>query len=415
MTKTNSLLLTLALIIIFTSSKAQNSNKLKSYYADTTLFKIDTVINNVLIDGKKFSVKILRDKFNEHLEKFTDEDEPNFSQSPMTIILTNIVNNKIMYVKRFDFEPNDYPYLNYSFYKGQQQHLSDKGKLYLLLNKGYGGSGSQSTRYFINLQDNKINFSNLFNSSDELSYVIYNKNDNEITVLDGIWNTEENESHFANHRYIITKYVFSNGSFEKKEIGQTEFKYSSLDEDKSSLQILEDINTREPSLLKQIDLADYNIRQSNDGVINIAPKNAPNRRPEIFYLGDSLIPTDRDFKLIGISSETGVHHFKCLINLTDKYFYGRQIGDITIGIKNGIIVTTIYNLIPKKEDVGVPNTIIEIIQKTLSFPFAYINGVYGVNIDNTSISISRTNNPMTFNKDRIMILTSVKQSILSNK
>lgn len=132
-----------------------------------------------------------------------------------------------------------------------------------------------------------------------------------------------------------------------------------------------------------------------------------------YYLGDDLTPTTEKFKLIGISSQTNVYAYKYIGTFTDKYFYGRQIGDIIVGIKNGKIVTTIYNLIPEKSDVGVPSEIIELIQKILPFPLAYRNGIYGVNIDNTSISISRTNNPMTFNKDRIMFLTSVKQSILN--
>jgi hypothetical protein len=132
-----------------------------------------------------------------------------------------------------------------------------------------------------------------------------------------------------------------------------------------------------------------------------------------YYLGDDLVPTTEKFKLIGISSQTNVYSYKYIGAFTDKYFYGRQIGDIIVGIKNGKIVTTIYNLIPEKSDVGVSSEIIELIQKTLPFPLAYRNGIYGVNIDNTSISISRTNNPMTFNKDRIMFLTSVKQSILN--
>jgi len=132
-----------------------------------------------------------------------------------------------------------------------------------------------------------------------------------------------------------------------------------------------------------------------------------------YYLGDKLNPTTDKFKLIGISSQTNVYSYKYIGEFVDNYFYGRQIGDIVVGIKNGIIVTTIYDLIPDKNDVGVPSEIIELIQKTLPFPLAYRNGIYGVNIDNTSISISRTNNSMTFNKDRIMFLTSVKQSILN--
>lgn len=132
-----------------------------------------------------------------------------------------------------------------------------------------------------------------------------------------------------------------------------------------------------------------------------------------YYLGDDLNATTDKFKLLGISSQTNVYSYQYIGTFTDKYYYGRQIGDIIAGIKNGKIVMTIYNLIPEKDDVGVPSEIIELIQKTLPFPLAYRNGVYGANIDNSSISISRTNSTLTFNKDRIMFFTSVKQSLLN--
>jgi len=131
-----------------------------------------------------------------------------------------------------------------------------------------------------------------------------------------------------------------------------------------------------------------------------------------FYLGEELLPDPQNFRLLGISSQTNVSTYKYTGVISDKYFYGRKIDDIIVGIKNGKIATTIYNLIPEDDDIDVPDAIIELINKTLPFPLANKNNIYGVNIDNTSISVSRTNNAMTFYKDRIMILTSIKQSIL---
>jgi hypothetical protein len=250
-------LLVVSFIALFTSYNAQNSSSAKSYYADTTVFKIDTTINNILIDGKHFSVTVLRDKFDEHFDEFSTEKESSYAQSPITLVFTNNADGKVVYLKKFDSKPNDYPYLQYSFYKGQAQHLNDNGRLYFMLNKSYGGSGSQSIRYFINFKNNKINFSELCSSSEELSYIFYNKNDQEIIVLDGIWNTKENESHFANHRYSITKYTYSNNNFDKKLIGETTFKYSGLDDNKPFEQILIDIKTKEPLLFKDINVADY--------------------------------------------------------------------------------------------------------------------------------------------------------------
>lgn len=131
-----------------------------------------------------------------------------------------------------------------------------------------------------------------------------------------------------------------------------------------------------------------------------------------FYLGDRLTPKATQFKLLGISSATGVSTYKYIGAIKDKYFFNRRVGEIIVGFKNGIIVTTIYNLIPEKGDVGVPQSTLDLVQATIPFPLAYRNGMYGANIDNTSITLSRSNNELTFHKDRIMFFKSVKNSLL---
>jgi hypothetical protein len=131
-----------------------------------------------------------------------------------------------------------------------------------------------------------------------------------------------------------------------------------------------------------------------------------------FNLGDHLSPKSSQFKLIGTSSSTGVTAYQYIGKITDAYFFNRKIGDILVGFKNGMIVTTIYLLIPEKGDVGVPKSTLNLVQKTMPFPLAERNGMYGANIDNMTLTLSRTNNAMTFNKDRIMFMTSVKNSLL---
>lgn len=131
-----------------------------------------------------------------------------------------------------------------------------------------------------------------------------------------------------------------------------------------------------------------------------------------FYLGDQLSPKSTEFKLLGISSLTGVSTYHYIGEITDKYFFKRRIGDIIVGLKNGIIVSTIYNLIPDAGDIGVPKSTLDLVQIGLSFPLAHVGDMYGVNIDNVSYSLSRTSNVLTFNKDRIMFITTVKNSLL---
>jgi len=131
-----------------------------------------------------------------------------------------------------------------------------------------------------------------------------------------------------------------------------------------------------------------------------------------FYLGDKLYPNGKEYKLLGISSQTKVATYKYLGVITDKFFYNRKVGEIIIGVKNNTIVTTIYNLIPEPNDVGVPRTMLDLIESNLPFPLTYKDGIYGVSIDNTNITVSRTKNALTFHKDRIMFFSSVRNSLL---
>lgn len=132
-----------------------------------------------------------------------------------------------------------------------------------------------------------------------------------------------------------------------------------------------------------------------------------------FDLGSYLNPSPGEFELLGISSKTGVSSYKYKKEITERFF-NRRIGDIIVGVRDGMIVSTIYNLIPNNGDVGVPADIIQLIEANIPYPFAKVDGVYGLNIDNESISIARVRNTLTFNQDRIMFSNSVKYSILVN-
>lgn len=79
-----------------------------------------------------------------------------------------------------------------------------------------------------------------------------------------------------------------------------------------------------------------------------------------FYLGNYLEPTPNEFELLGASSKTGVHSYKYKKEIYDTFFE-RKIGDIIVGIRDGIIVTTIYNLIPQLTDKGVPSDILKLL------------------------------------------------------
>jgi hypothetical protein len=217
-------------------------------------FKVDSVFENVAINGGMFTIMVLRDKLDENMHAFLDEDEPYFSQSPITIAIAKTGNKNPMYIKRFDFEPGIYPNFSYHFFKGQNQSLNTPGKLYLTFTKNFGGSGHTGINYFIDFKEGQINLKNIF-SFGTLSYEAFSKTDNEILLLNGIWGEEE--THFSSHRYKIIKYKYNNDFFEEIEIGETKFKYSSLDDDKSVKQIMVEIKAKEPLLLQSIKISDY--------------------------------------------------------------------------------------------------------------------------------------------------------------
>lgn len=132
-----------------------------------------------------------------------------------------------------------------------------------------------------------------------------------------------------------------------------------------------------------------------------------------FFLGESISINSNEFKLLGISSKTGVANYRYTKPIYDKMFE-REIGDIIIGVKNGHVASTIYNLVPLPNDVGVPNSIIDLIQANLPYPMKNINGTWGINIDNNTMSFMRANNAITFGKDRIVFNSSVRFSLLKN-
>jgi len=133
-----------------------------------------------------------------------------------------------------------------------------------------------------------------------------------------------------------------------------------------------------------------------------------------YFLGEPIQINSNEFKLIGISSKTGVRNYRYTKQVNEKMFE-REIGDIIVGVKDGHIASTVYNLVPLPNDVGVPISIIDLIQANLPFPMKNINGTWGCIIDNNSISFRRSRDALTFGKDMISFLSTVKYSILTNK
>lgn len=254
----------LLLFVILSSSScsSQNTCTIESYYLNSDIFNTDTTYSNVLIDGKSFTIKVLSDKFDEHLEKY-DSPEYEFDNiSPKTIVIYNNQTGKISYVNKFDSSK--------PFFIKQSGNLSKVGKLYLHWMSSGGGSGFSSNTSLVFLEDDKIQISETFNSG-EMDYVLFNKNDKEIYVLSGIWgdeldeNGEPIETHFSEHRYKVLQFRFGYDGFEEKEIGITKNKYPSGDDGISSTELLQLIISGEDFMPGNTVVSEYNVFDNFNG------------------------------------------------------------------------------------------------------------------------------------------------------
>ncbi|MBU3676406.1 MAG: hypothetical protein FGM54_04390 [Chitinophagaceae bacterium] len=111
-------------------------------------------------------------------------------------------------------------------------------------------------------KDNKIGISSVLQSS-ELDYIFYNRNDNEIYCLEGIWQMELDntgmpiETHFDNHKYKVKHYQYHENDFKLNELGITKRKYASLNEGSSPYDIFGEILINENFMPNNIDLSKY--------------------------------------------------------------------------------------------------------------------------------------------------------------
>lgn len=251
--------LLLAVLSSFLSKKssAQSAHEVKQIWIDTNLYHIDTIIHPVQIASSFYSIALLRDKLNEQMQPFGINTQQGFDQSPATILVWRNSTQEIVYKKKFDFEPGEYPYCTLQFYKGQEQKLSAAGQLYLSINKSYGGSGSISNHYYFKVNQNKIALQPIAQTSGELALLCFHENDQSLLMLEGIWNMNENEAHYSDHRYKITHYRFTDNEVVRKVIGKTKNKYPCWDEYHSNQKILAAINKKEPQLLRDVDVKKF--------------------------------------------------------------------------------------------------------------------------------------------------------------
>lgn len=238
----------LALACFSFGARSQTVDSL-AYYSNDSIFRTDTVYEQVNIDGLVFSVKVLSARFDENGERYEDPSEDYFfSSAPVSLVFYD-TDGAIVYAHKFD---ERIPSLE----KSSGRDLSVSGKLFLHWYT-QGMSGWLYETDFVSIEAGKVVLKKIMNTS-ELSFVLYNRNDEGIYVFHGIWDMfGETESHFSDHRYVIGSYEWREGEFQQKALIATKYRYSCPDEGVPVSAILMSMKKKEPGLLKDFHPEDY--------------------------------------------------------------------------------------------------------------------------------------------------------------
>ncbi len=270
------------IVSVFSGCDSQKTNLIDRLLSDTTIYKIDTFYNNVNIDGEQFSIKILRDKYDEHLYKFDTITQQNCVTPPFTMVVIDKA-GKVVYFKKFN---EDCLNTSYSIFKSHRKKLSTTGKLYFAIFENGCGSGTYGPEYLIEYKVNDeykpggpsfekilekvhsdstpikqnekymrkdIMLTELFHQN-ELDVEYYNKDDNQILVTEGNWG--DGESHFEHHKQHLVLYSYYNGAYQKVELGTTNLKYGDIFDEKPE-ETLKKIHDKEPRIFKSINIYDF--------------------------------------------------------------------------------------------------------------------------------------------------------------
>lgn len=226
----------------------QQKNALYSI-VDTSNYSIDTVLNQVQIDSQKVSIGLFRAKLDEHLHSFDSS-----LARPVTLAIFKDSTKQPMYLKSFETEPDDYPFVLANLFKANSITLQRAGPLFFSLEKGYGGSGSSYQLFWIQSLDQNFHLVPIFKGSAELSYPYFLKQGNQILVFEAEWNMEQGEAHFSEHRIQLTRIDLQNKQPVQQLLGKSANKYFLPDSDLSAKALIDQLKQKESGFLG---LADF--------------------------------------------------------------------------------------------------------------------------------------------------------------
>lgn len=222
-------------------------------YSDKKLYKQEFLDEKVKIGEGLFTIKVVRDKFNKDSIPYNFKTENWWeNESPSTLLIYDNSSCELIFSKKFDGVK-----VTLSKLKGK---LSKDGNLYLHLISSGGGSGYISWLNIIEIINHRIQIQPIFDSN-ELSVILFDKNEQNIILMNGIWDMsgwseeEEGEAHFSPHVFSIYKYILNGQTIKKVQMGSTSSKYEL--EYKTAKEFFKTLIKKEPGLKIKENLSNY--------------------------------------------------------------------------------------------------------------------------------------------------------------
>ena len=132
-----------------------------------------------------------------------------------------------------------------------------------------------------------------------------------------------------------------------------------------------------------------------------------------FKIGDRVVVKSKDLKLLDYSPSMKVFTYHFVGKLKENYMFDRRVGEILIGVKNGVVVTTIYNLKLNTDEHKIANSTLKKVNKAVGKELSLVpHNSYAITKGNTFVSLKICNTPLTFDQPRLVYLTTIKYSIL---
>ncbi|BDB55113.1 hypothetical protein GENT5_14180 [Flavobacterium ammoniigenes] len=132
-----------------------------------------------------------------------------------------------------------------------------------------------------------------------------------------------------------------------------------------------------------------------------------------FQIGDRVVVKLKDLKLLDYSPSMKVHTYQYVGKMKDKYLFDRRLVEILIGLKNGVVVTTIYNLKLNTDEHRIEKSTLKRVNKSVGKELQFVpHNSFAITKGNKFISLKICNTPLTFDQPRMVYLTTIKYSIL---